>query len=477
MDASEIKQPAFLLFVPVVPLERLHPNVALLRTDPGAEPARLMMEEVYASCRTHLDRNFVEQFHTTGFDARLFELFLFAYFRSIGATVARAAERPDYLVTRQGVTVAVEATTANPTQTRGEASTLITGVDLRVVAEEDEEVRLTRLQNEMPIRLGSALYSKLNKRYWELSHVRGRPLVFAVQPFYSHDALLFSSTGIAEYLYGIRQTGRYDETGQLVIDTDAVDEHQLNEKRVPSNFFAQPNTEHISAVLYTNVAAVSKFTRMGYQAGLHRGNVVVSRHGAAWDPDPNAKEPVRFSYRMGEDPGEEPWGSGVQVFLNPRALHPLPERFFDDAIQTEFRDGVPVSLLPRFSPYASITHRQLQRFESLAPVDERPGGVGTILRREFDAYKPERPPYGSDEIPFSEVAWFADKARRVLGTVVRWHGEERYGVVVLGPDEAGRWRAIDTAGDYPSLDEAARSAVTRITAIAGTGQTVFPQGD
>ncbi|MDB4876963.1 MAG: glycosaminoglycan attachment protein [Gemmatimonadetes bacterium] len=436
-----------------------------------------MMEEVFAACREHLDCNFVEQFQTTGFDARLFELFLFAYFKSIGADVERAAERPDYLVCRNGTTVAVEATTANPTQRPGETPKLITGVDLRALVDEDEQARVERSQQELPIRLGSALYSKLNKRYWKLPHVKGRALVLAIQPFYSHDSLLFSSAGIAQYLYGIRQTGRHDEQGKLVIDTAEVEEHQLAEKKIPSNFFAQPETEHISAVLYTNVAAVSKFTRMGYQAGLHRGNVLVSRRGAAWDPDPNAKEAAQFSYRLDEDPGPEPWGSGVEVFLNPRALHSLPEFFFDDAIQTSLKDGVPVSLLKQFVPFVSITQRLTLKLDSLAPVEDRRGHVGTILRREFDAFQPKRPPYKSGEVPFSEVAWFADAERRLIGTVFRWHGQERYGVAILGPDEAGRWRAIDTAGDVSSLDVAAKVAIARMQQIVGTGETVFPQGD
>jgi len=454
------------LFSPVVPLERLHPIVALLRDNPGAEPTRLMIEEVYSACREHLDRNFVEQFQTSGFDARLFELFLFAYLGSIGAKVQRSSERPDYLVTREGVTVAIEATTANPTQNPGATPKPIVGVDVRALAEEDDSTHVARQNDEVPIRLGGSLFSKLKKEYWELPHVRGRPLVFAIAPFYSHDAMLFSSAGIAQYLYGIRQTGRHDEHGQLVIETLDVTTHRLKEKSIPSNFFAQPGTDYVSAVLYTNASTVSKFTRMGYQAGLHRGNVIVARRGAAWDPDPNAKEAVEFSYRLDEDPGEEPWGSGVEIFLNPRARHPLPDRFFDDAIQTEIRDGAPVSFMPRFSPFASFTQRIFLNLDSLTPVEETSAGVGTILRREFDSFHPQRPPYETGEIPFSEVAWFADRERKLLGTVLRWHGKELYGMVVLGRDQEGEWRAIHEGDDYTTLDDAANATIACIKELS-----------
>lgn len=465
------------LFDPVVPENRLHPSVVHLRSDPGAEPTRLMMEHVFASLAGLADNNFVEQFQTTGFDARVFELFLHAYFESIGAQIGRAHERPDYLVTRNGLTVAVEATTANPTQVRGAPPPLITGVDPRAVVEEDEDRRRERIEQELPIRVGGALFSKLEKRYWDLPHVRDRPLVFAVAPFHAHDALLFSSAGISRYLYGIQQSGRHDAAGRLVIDTEPVVSHQLGAKTIPSNFFMQPGAEHVSAVLYTNAGSVSKFTRMGYQAGLHRGNVNVVRFGVAWDPDPNAVEGVEFEYRMDEDPGEEPWGSGIEVFHNPGALHPIQDDFFEDAIQTRLENGAPTSLMPEFAPFSSITRRTRLVLESLAPVEDRPGGVGTILRAEFDRFEPERPAYKSGDFPFGEVAWFADEARRVLGTVLRWHGMERYGFAILGRDERGQWRAIDYEDGYASLDGAARAIVGRMDRFSATGQSVFPQDD
>ena len=457
------------LFDPIVPESRRHPNFESIRCNPAHEPARLMMEQVFTSLAGIADKNFVEQFQTTGFDARLFELFLHAYLESIGAHATRAAERPDYLVSRGGATVAIEATTANPTQVRGTQPRSITGVNPMALAAEDERERRDRLQNEIPIRIGSALFSKLGKRYWELPHVRNRPLVFAVTSFHAHDSLLFSSAGVAQYLYGLRQSGRHDAEGRLVINTATVADHQLGAKSIPSDFFAQPGAEHVSAVLYTNVASVSKFTRMGYQAGLHRGNVIITRVGEAWDPDPDASNAVPFVYRMDEDPGPEPWGSGVDVFHNPNALYPVPDDFFHDAVQVRLQDGAPTYYSPRFVPFSSITQKVHLGFKSLTPVEDRPGAVGTILRAEFDAHDPERPPYESGEVPFSEVAWFADSARRCLGTVLRWHGREEYGLVVLGRDPSRRWRAIDSGDDHASLDGAARDILSRMERLAGPG--------
>jgi hypothetical protein len=101
------------LFDLVVPAERIGPDFEHLRTFPGDAPARWMFDDVYQSFKDP-DGNFVEQFQTTGFSARCFELYLFAYLSRSGFGVDRSHANPDFLVSRDGLTVAVEATTVNP---------------------------------------------------------------------------------------------------------------------------------------------------------------------------------------------------------------------------------------------------------------------------------------------------------------------------------------------------------------------------
>ena len=72
-----------------------------------------MLEDVYQTFPDP-DGNFVEQFQTTGFDARFFELYLYAYFSRSGYEVYRSHPKPDFLVKRQTEAIAVEATTVNP---------------------------------------------------------------------------------------------------------------------------------------------------------------------------------------------------------------------------------------------------------------------------------------------------------------------------------------------------------------------------
>ena len=60
------------------------------------------------------DGNFVEQFQTVGFDARLWELYLFATFVELGYARAPGTAVPDFIFTSPLGSLGIEATTINP---------------------------------------------------------------------------------------------------------------------------------------------------------------------------------------------------------------------------------------------------------------------------------------------------------------------------------------------------------------------------
>ena len=103
------------LFVPAAPLEKLNSNFKALLDAPSYHPTRAMLDHVYQDFYDP-DGNFLEQFQTTAFDSRLFELYLYTYFSRSGFDVDRTHPSPDFTVARNGVTVSVEATTSNPSQ-------------------------------------------------------------------------------------------------------------------------------------------------------------------------------------------------------------------------------------------------------------------------------------------------------------------------------------------------------------------------
>jgi len=412
------------------------------------------------------DGNFVEQFQTIGFDSRIFELYLYAYLSRSGYSVNREHEQPDFIINKGGVIVAIEATTVNPTQMKGTMNT-------RKISDLTIEELQEKLNNEVPIRFGGPLFSKLKGKYWELEHCRGIPMVFAIEAFYEEDSLYFSDSSLGQYLYGLRYFPDWTEDGHLVVQSKEVKSHKWGTKMIPSNFFGQPNAEHISAVIFSNSGTYTKFARMGHQAGYYRGNGRVIRRGTCYDPYPDATEPLKFSYDVDDPPALESWGQGLLVFHNPRALFPVPRVYFVDAAETYIEDGQTKSDIPRFYPYMSRT--------IFTPVDRGPFDsteaeklpIESLLRCEFDAFKPARHPAA---IAIAvEKEWFADKQRIILGVLLLDRTDRDWTYVVLGRDELGTFRWIDGESSIKNHDQARERLMATIRRILESGQQVFPQ--
>lgn len=69
------------LFVHVDAKEKLNEDFLLLDEFKGLNPAKKLIEEIAAEFEDK-DGNFIQQFQTSGFDARMWELFLFKFFKT-----------------------------------------------------------------------------------------------------------------------------------------------------------------------------------------------------------------------------------------------------------------------------------------------------------------------------------------------------------------------------------------------------------
>ena len=286
------------------------------------------------------DGNFVQQFQTDGFDARTWELYLHATFDALEFAIDLSHDAPDLLLEGRGLRWAVEATTANPSA-RGE----------RPVPDDPAE-RAEYLREELPIKLGSPLLSKLRKRYWEQPHLAGLPLVLAIQSFATKDSLHYVDNSLAALLFGLHTSGARRSDGTLEIISTPIKTH-AGSKTIPSHFFGQPDAEHISAVLWSNSGTVAKFGRMAYQQGLASTGLRMRRIGTRYVMDPNASEPAPFSYEVGAR--HEGWAEGLVLIHNPRAVHPVPYDALPEAVHHELKDGQVVSTLPMFHAFNSMT--------------------------------------------------------------------------------------------------------------------------
>jgi len=327
-------------FASVVPEDRLNPTFKILRSAERYSPAR---ELIKAMMRFYedTDGNFVEQFQTTAFDARIWELYLFATFTELGYASAPGLAVPDFLLSGLAGSLGIEATSVNPPH----------GGDIKPPG---DKVGLTAyMENYVPIKLARVLKRKLEKKkpYWEIPEMRGVPFVIAVQDFHLPGAMRMIVSAMTEYVFGVRHSL---EKGERRIEW--IDEHVWENSREQSGFFGLPNAENISAVIVNPQGTLPKFNRMGFLAEFGNRRVRMVRSGYA-SGERNPENPMlKFEHKV-HDPGySETWVEGMVVLHNPLARIELPPEMVPGA-RHEFLqpDGRIMSLIPDFHPLFSET--------------------------------------------------------------------------------------------------------------------------
>lgn len=322
-------------FAPVIPAQKQSATFRRLTTAAGYSPAVGILRSMMHYFED-VDGNFVEQFQSSGFDARLWELYLYAAFTELGYAFEREYQAPDFHCVGPLGDFFVEATTVNPADAPPE-----------IDADNQQEYYDTYV----PIKYGSALRSKLQKRYWEKPHVAGHPLLLAIQDFHAPGAMTWSASALVEYLYGIRQIEEPPGSGQLV--SRAVEDYRWPGKEpVPAGFFSQPHAEHISAVLGNPNGTLTKFNRIGYISGFGDRETRMLRRGLAYR---GGLSPEVFVAEVHADGYVETWCEGLSVFHNPNALIPLPDDAIPEAAHHTIRDGRIVASHPDFLPIGSVT--------------------------------------------------------------------------------------------------------------------------
>jgi hypothetical protein len=324
-------------FTPVVPSDRQHPVFSTLISARGYSPARALIGEMMHYFED-VDGNFVEQFQSAGFDARLWELYLYALLNELGYGLDRQHAVPDFHCQGPLGDFFIEATTLNPSDTPPDV----------------DSNREAYFAHYVPMKYGSALFSKLKKKYWEQAHVGGHPLVLAIQDFHAAHAMAWSNSALVEYLYAIRQVERVGPDGRTEIVSERVFEYKWGDKpAIPAGFFIQPDSEHISAVLANPSGTISKFNRIGFLAGFGDRGIKMLRSGYCYK---GSLMPEQFRAEVHSPDYRESWCEGLSVYHNPHAKIPLPPETFSCAAHHTSRDGRILSHQPPFHPVGSVTH-------------------------------------------------------------------------------------------------------------------------
>ncbi len=145
------------LFTPICAFDQLNEDFLLVSNHLGYIPGKNELLETF-SYHPNPDGNFVEQFQSkNGFSARVWELYLLAFFLDAGFGVNCDDDSPDFFISNRIEEIAVEAVTTNE------------GKDKEIFIKNDEQHRAFVAQ-----KLGSSLYSKWQKKYWEKTNITGR---------------------------------------------------------------------------------------------------------------------------------------------------------------------------------------------------------------------------------------------------------------------------------------------------------------
>jgi len=326
-----------------------HPNFKLLNSNIALSMAKETVKEVSYHYKD-IDGNFIDQFQSiNGFDSRVWELFLFCFFREQFFSFKRNFNAPDYMVEKFNEEIAVEAVIVSR-KTKLESE-----------PKNDKEIQ-EKLKNDIPLLFGNALFDKMKKKYWEKEHVEGKPFVIAIADFHDTMSMTWTFNSLSDYLYGYKYEHSFDENGELIVKPVKIGEYtKPNGTKIPSGFFFQPNSENVSAIIFSSCGTLSKFNRMGKQAELGSDIPTLLRTGTFYNHTPNADKPNFVSYKVDKD-SKETWSEGAVVYHNPNAKIPLNPAFFDDKVaQCFFRDKLIHSKMPKYFPYNSFTQNLIPK--------------------------------------------------------------------------------------------------------------------
>ena len=337
------------LFKIVVKKEKLHPYFIRLRSDKGFKASKKAIIEI-SNHLDDIDGNFIEQFQSlNGFDARIWEIYLFASLIELEFEILREYNRPDFLVKKGEFEIGIEAVTVSR---KNNPPRYLFHDDKTLNPDQINE----KLKNETPLRFGSALFSKLSKEYWKLEHLKNKPFIIAIADFHDDASMIWSFTALVEYLYGTKDSIIKDEKGQEVVISQKVENYIKDSgAEIPSGFFTQENVENISGVLFSSTGTLGKFTRMGIQAGFKEKGQSVIRVGDKYDPKPSSFRSISFVYEVNEK-GTETWAEGLNLFHNPNAKIPIEMELFPNIAHHKLENDELVSWIPDFHPYSSMNY-------------------------------------------------------------------------------------------------------------------------
>lgn len=277
------------------------------------------------------DENWAADFQTANFHTRLWEAHLLASFREQGLLVTQPYRSPDFRVeNRAGEEAWVEAVTANPPVPYEHVNTPPSRQP-----QDPKELAL----GPAALRFAKTIGNKLQRKYDELPHVRGKPFALALADFQAPASMIWTREALIGYLYGL-----YVEYREIPALKSAS--RLLGESGFPAGLFCNDEHAELSAVIFTNACAISKLNRVPVSGGAIAADFRYVRIGNFFDRTPGLFKGIPFclditsaEYRSLWPQGYEPWSAELEVFHNPYARYALPRSLVPEAQHWFERDG------------------------------------------------------------------------------------------------------------------------------------------
>lgn len=293
-----------------------------------------MLNQLYLAL-PNPDPNWASDCQTGNFHTRLWEAHLLASFREQGLSVTQEHSSPDFHVSnRTGGEAWVEAVTANP-QERYEHF----GAEPVLPPADNRERNL----GPAAARFAKTIRSKLDKKYQNLPHVAGKPLILALADFHAPSSMLWSRESLICYLYGVFAYTTERDGVQVAV----AEEVKTLLCDIPSGLFRSPENAHLSAIIFTNACTIPKLSRVPISGGAHLEGYRYVRIGEFFDRTPGALRGIPFSMDIASEEyrslwpvyGYEPWSAEIEVFHNPLASHPIPNNLFPEVTHWRETNG------------------------------------------------------------------------------------------------------------------------------------------
>lgn len=332
MQGDESTKP-FSLFLSKVPEEKRNIYIKMLLEDPLHFPAYIVLEEL-AYWFKDPDGIFIRDFHSDAFNSRLFELYLNAVFYELDFEMNREYNQPDFLLSKFGVEIAVEAVSI---------AEIEDPLERKVINDEQMDELRKHVLKVMPFKFARSLLKKVRHcpepekvHYWELNHTQNKPFIIAMQDYSKRMSMAFSSEALHSYLYGIDI-----ESGI------PIERHADENRSIKSNFFGSEQNNYVSAVLLTTQATIPKFNRMGILAGVEANGFKVYVSGVKTDKD---ADPHPFSADVSDPNYQEPWCTAIYMYHNPNAIHPVDYKLFPNVVHVfkkgeHFEEYIPINYI------------------------------------------------------------------------------------------------------------------------------------